>query len=127
MLAPTGLGAEVARAIERRNAILRGLGIDPDDVRRVPKLSRLERENVAKHFAKRSQQEYVPVPPSGFQGRAQEFVAPGGASYAIVSDGQRFVVVQTTEARRWNGKAVTLTRDAKGRPVVREGPDRGLE
>jgi hypothetical protein len=35
-----------------------------------------------------------------------------------VSDGQSFGVVQTTQARPWHGKAVTLTRDPKGRPFL---------
>jgi type IV secretory pathway VirD2 relaxase len=126
-LAPFGLGAEVTRARARRNDVLRELGIDPNDTGRLPKLSRVERDLVAEQFAKRSRQAVVDSPMTEFRGRAQEVIAPGGASYAIVSDGQRFVVVRTAEARQWHGKDVAVTRDAMGRPLVRKAPDRGLE
>jgi hypothetical protein len=72
-----------------------------------------------------SRQAFVDIPPGGFRGRAHELFAPGGNSYAIVSDGRSFVVVRTTEAWRWHGKAITVARDAKGTPVLREAPDRG--
>jgi hypothetical protein len=102
-LAPFGFGAEVARAIQ----------------------GRCERDAVAEQFAKRSRQAFVDIPPGGFQGRAHELFAPGANSYAIVSDGRSFVVVRTTEARQWHGKAITVVRDAKGTPVLQEAPDRG--
>ena len=124
-LAPFGFGAEVARAIQGRCEALRGFGIEPADRTRLAKLFRLERDAVAEQFAKRSRQAFVDIPPGGFQGRAHELFAPGGNSYATVSDGRSFVVVRTTEARRWHGKAITVAHDAKGTPVLREAPDRG--
>jgi hypothetical protein len=124
-LAPFGFGAEVGRAIQWRCEALRGPGIDPADRTRLAKLFRLERDAVAEQFAKRSRQAFVDIPPSGFRGRAHELFAQGGNSYAIVSGGRSFVVVRTTEARRWHGKAITVARDAKGTPVLREAPDRG--
>jgi hypothetical protein len=54
--------------------------------------------------------------------------APGGSSYAIVSDGSRFgvVVESTATLRALEGKSVVISRDAKGRLVVRPDLDRGL-
>jgi type IV secretory pathway VirD2 relaxase len=124
-LAPLGFGAEVARAIQARCEALRGFGIDPTDTTHLAKLFRLERDAVAEQFARRSRQAFVEIPPGGFRGRVHELFALGGNSYAIVSDGRSFVVVRTSQARRWDGKAITVTRDAKGMPVLREAPDRG--
>jgi hypothetical protein len=48
-----------------------------------------------------------------------------GASYGIVSDGFRFVVVRaTTDVRKTQGKSVTVSRDRDGRVVVRHAHDR---
>jgi hypothetical protein len=54
-------------------------------------------------------------------------VAPGGFSYAVISDGSRFGVMETTASlRALRGKSVVLARDSKGRLVVRPDLDRGL-
>jgi hypothetical protein len=52
---------------------------------------------------------------------------PLAASYAVVSDGQRFILLRATAAlRASHGKTVTVTRDAKGRPLVRPDPDKDI-
>jgi hypothetical protein len=44
-----------------------------------------------------------------------------------VSDGQRFVVLRSTPAlRALQGQSVAVARDAKGRLVVRRGPDKDI-
>ena len=51
---------------------------------------------------------------------------PAGA-YAVVSDGERFVVLRSTPAlRALQGQSVAVARDAKGRLVVRPGPDKDI-
>ena len=117
-LTPYGLGAEVAVAIERRREVLRGFGIATEDRQARRRLFELERDSVAGQFAKHSGQTFVAEPPTGFTGQVRDFVAPGGASYAIISDGQRFVVIRTPDAHRWCGRSVTVNRDAKGRPLL---------
>jgi type IV secretory pathway VirD2 relaxase len=125
-LTPYGFGAEVANAIERRHEVLRGFGIAVEDQHAHRRLFQLERDAVAGQFAKRSGQTFVAEAPTGFRGQAVDFFAPGGAPYAIISDGQRFVVIRTPHARRWRGQTVTLSRDATGRPLIRSVPDRDL-
>jgi hypothetical protein len=52
--------------------------------------------------------------------------SPAG-SYAVVSDGQSFVLLRATAAlRAAHGTNVTVTRDAKGRILVRPAPDRDI-
>ena len=128
-LAPYGLGAEVHRAIERRRDALRHIGIAPDDPNRFAKLRELERRSVAKNIETSSRQAFVANTPDAFRGRVLSAQAsPTGTSYTVVSDGERFVLTRTTPALRvLEGKVVTLSRDAKGRLVAREAPDRGLE
>jgi type IV secretory pathway VirD2 relaxase len=128
-LAPYGLGAEVHRAIERRRNALRHIGIAPDDPNRFTKLRELERRYVAKDVATTSGQSFVANTPNSFRGRVVGTRAsPTGSSYTLVSDGERFVLLKTTASLRvLPGKVVTLSRDAKGRVVAREAPDRGLE
>ena len=70
----------------------------------------------------------MPIIPDAFRGRVQlgDAGAPG-ASYAVVSDGQRFVVLRATAAlRALHGKTVTVTRDAKGRLLVRPEPGKDI-
>ena len=127
-LAPYGLGAEVRRAVEQRRAALRHIGIAPDDPHRLEQLRELERRTVGREVAGRSGQSFVAVARDGFRGRASSYATRTGASYSVVSDGSRFVVLETTAAMRaMEGRSVTLTRDAHGRAVVRPGPDRGQE
>jgi hypothetical protein len=125
-LTPYGLGADIASAIERRHEVRRGFGIATEDRQARWRLFELERDSVAGQFVKRSGQTFVAEAPTGFRGQARDFVAPGGASYAIISDGQRFVVIRTANAHHWNGRTVTVSRDAKGRPLLRGAPDRDL-
>jgi hypothetical protein len=87
-LTPYGLGSEVAGAIERRQEVLRGFGIATEDRNARRRLFDLERDAIAGQFAKRSGQTFVAEAPIGFGGHARDFVAPGGASYAIISNGQ---------------------------------------
>jgi hypothetical protein len=76
-LTPSGLGAEVARASARRNDVLRGLGIDPNDTSRLAKLSRVERDVVAEQFARRSRQAVVDIPPPGSGDEPRSSSRPG--------------------------------------------------
>jgi hypothetical protein len=70
----------------------------------------------------------VPTAPDAFRGRVQVVEAgPSGEAYAVVSDGERFVVLRATLAlRAAERKTVTLTRDAKGRLIVRPSPEQDL-
>ena len=79
-------------------------------------------------IAARSRQAFLPTAPDAFRGRVQLGDARSpGASYAVVSDGQRFVVLRATAAlRAAHGKTVTITRDAKGRLLVRPDPDKDI-
>jgi hypothetical protein len=67
--------------------------------------------------------------PDNFRGRVVGTCeSPTAASYTIVSDGERFVLLKTSASLRGlQGKLVTLAREAKGRIVARRDPDRGLE
>jgi type IV secretory pathway VirD2 relaxase len=128
-LALYGLGAEVQRAIEHRRAALRHIGIAPDDPNRFAKLRELERRSVGKDLAASSRQAFVANTPDGFRGRVLEaHASPTGTAYTAVSDGPRFVLLKTNHSLRGlQGKSVTISRDRKGRLIVREAPDRGME
>jgi hypothetical protein len=80
-------------------------------------------------MATRSGQAFVADAPDALRGLVH--CQPGGPSplsYAVVSDGQRFLVLRSTPAlQSLQGRAVTVMRDANGRLVVRAAPDRGLE
>ena len=127
-LAPYGFGAELKRAVEHRREALRRLGVQLDDPNRLAKLRELERDGVGREIAARSGLAFVPIIPDAFRGRVQlgDAGAPG-AFYAVVSDGQRFVVLRATVAlRALHGKTVTVTRDAKGRLLVRPEPGKDI-
>jgi type IV secretory pathway VirD2 relaxase len=128
-LAPSGLGAEVRRALEQRRDALRHIGITDNDPDRFAKLRELERRSVSKEVVASSRQVFLASTPDGFRGRVLGIHASRtGTSYTAVSDGQRFVLIKTSPSLRGlQDKAVTLSRDAKGRLVAREVPDRGLE
>jgi hypothetical protein len=65
--------------------------------------------------------------PERFRGRVQIHAAPGGSTYAVISDGSRFGVLETTTTpRAMQGKSVVISRDPKGRLVVRPDLDRGI-
>jgi type IV secretory pathway VirD2 relaxase len=123
-LAHHGFGAEVRRLVEKRRSALGALGIQPEDPKRAAKLRALAIQAVGRSVAERTGQRHLEVPPPGFRGRVQVIEAPG-ASYAVVSDGSRFVVVRaTTQVRAAQGKSVMVSRDRDGRVVVRHAHDR---
>ncbi len=127
-MARYGFGAEVRRAVEQRREVLRRLGVQPDDPNRAAKLREFEIRAVGSEMAARTRQAFVPSAPDVFRGRVQ-LGAPGspGASYAIVSDGRRFIVLRDTPAlQAARGKTVTITRNAKGRFIVRSDPDQDI-
>jgi type IV secretory pathway VirD2 relaxase len=127
-LAPYGFGAVLKRAVGQRREALRRLGVQPDDPNRSAKLRELEQRDLGGQIAARSGQAFLPTAPDAFRGRVQLGDAGSpGASYAVVSDGQRFVLLRATAAlRASHGKTVTFTRDAKGRLVVRPDPDKDI-
>jgi type IV secretory pathway VirD2 relaxase len=127
-LARWGLGAEVRQAVADRREALRRLGIGPDDPDRAEKLRELERRGIGAVIAARSGMTFLARVPEDFRGRIQpaEQAGPPGA-YAVVSDGQRFVVLRSTPAlRALQGQTVAIARDAKGRLIVRPGPDHDI-
>jgi type IV secretory pathway VirD2 relaxase len=128
-LAPYGLGADLHRAVERRRDALRHVGIAPDDPNRFAKLRELERRSIGGDVATTLRQRFVPDAPDGFRGRVVGMHAsPMGTSYAVLSDGERFVLLKSTPSLRvLQGKRVILSQDRNGRVVARGRDDRGLE
>jgi hypothetical protein len=124
-----GLGADVRQAVADRNEALRRLGIGPDDPDRVAKLRELERRGLGAEIAARSGLAFLARVPEGFRGRIQPAECAGPPSaYAVVSDGERFVVLRSTPAlRALQGQSVAVARDNKGRLVVRPALDRGID
>ncbi|MGO9835528.1 MAG: hypothetical protein ACLP1X_15075 [Polyangiaceae bacterium] len=62
--------------------------------------------------------------PGTRHGLAQD---PAGASYGVVSDSERFIVLRATHAlQAAYGKTVMVTRDAQGRLLVRPDPDKDI-
>jgi hypothetical protein len=113
--------------VENRAETLRQLGIEPDDPSRLAALRERERRAVGEQLAASLRQTFVGRMPERFRGRVEIRVAPGGFSYAVISDGSRFGVMETTASlRALRGKSVVLARDSKGRLVVRPDLDRGL-
>jgi type IV secretory pathway VirD2 relaxase len=127
-LAPYGFGAELKVALEERREVLRRLGVQPDDPNRAATLRELERRAVGGEMATRSGQVFLPSVPDGFRGRVggdDAGLSRGG--YAVVTDGERFVVLPATDALRAAlGKTVTLVRDPQGRVLIRPDRDRDL-
>lgn len=124
-LAAYGFGAEVNVAVERRREVLRRLGVQPDDPNRTARLRELERRAVGGEIASRSGQAFLPSAPDAFRGRVQVAeVGPSHGAYAVVSDGQRFLVLRASAALRTAyGRTVTVTQDARGRLAVRPAAD----
>jgi hypothetical protein len=96
----------------------------------VSKLRDLEHDCVVRQFATRSGQVHLPSIPDGFRGRLQ-MIDPqepsGSPGFAVVSDGSRFVLVRAATSDRASvGRTVTVTRDGKGRAVVRPAEDKDL-
>ncbi len=127
-LARWGLGADVRQAVAERREALRRLGIEPGDSDRVAKLRELERRRLGAEIAARSGLTFLARVPEGFRGHIHpaEGVGPPSA-YAVVSDGERFVVLRSTPAlRALQGQSVAVARDTKGRLVVRPDPDKDI-
>ena len=127
-LACWGLGADVRQALAERREALRRLGIEPDDPNRAAKLQDLERREFGADIASRSGLTFLARVPEGFRGRIEsaERAGPPGA-YTLVSDGERFVVLRAPPLlRALQGQSVEVTRDAKGRLVVRPALDKDL-
>jgi len=127
-LAYWGLGADVRQAAIARSEALRRLGIAPDDPDRVAKLRELERRELGAEIAARSGLTFLARVPEGFRGRIQPAERAGQpGAYAVVSDGERFVVLRSTPAlRALQGQHVAVARDAKGRLVVGPARDRDI-
>ena len=126
-LAPYGFGAELRQAAEDRGETLRQLAIAPDDPSRLAALRECERRAVGQQMAASLGQTFVGRMPERFRGRVEIRAAPGGSSYAVISDGSRFGVLETTTTlRAMQGKSVVISRDPKGRLVVRPDLDRGI-
>jgi type IV secretory pathway VirD2 relaxase len=127
-LACWGLGADVRQAVAERREALRPLGIEPGDPNRVAKLRELERHGLGVEIAARSGLTFLARVPEDFRGCIQPAERAGPPSaYAVVSDGERFVVLRSTPAvRALQGQSVAVARDAKGGLVVRPDPDRDI-
>jgi hypothetical protein len=127
-LAYWGLGADVRQAVADRHEVLRRLGIGPDDPDRVAKLRDLERHALGAEISARSGLTFLARVPEGFRGRIQPAERDGPPSaYAVVSDGERFLVLRSTPAlRALQGQSVAVARDAKGRLVVHLDPHKDL-
>jgi type IV secretory pathway VirD2 relaxase len=125
-LAPFGFGAALRGLIERRGEALRQLGIEPHDPKRSAKLRDLERRGVGNDVALRSGQTFVANAPDAFRGRVERASAsPRRSDFVVVSDGRRFVVVRATPSLlAAEGKAVLLTRDARGQVLARPDLDK---
>ena len=128
-LACWGLGADVRQAVAERREALRRLGVEPDDPNRVAKLSELERREFGAEVAARSGLTFLARVPEGFRGRIEPTRGAGPPSaYAVVSDGERFVVLRATSLlHALQGQSVEVTRDGKGRLVVRPALDRDID
>jgi hypothetical protein len=128
-LAHWGLGADVRQAVVARSEALRRLGIEPGDPDRVAKLRDLERRALGAEIAGRSGLTFLARVPEVFRGRIQQPAELAGpqSAYAVVSDGERFVVLRATPAlRALQGQSVAVARDAKGRLVVGPAPDKDI-
>ena len=124
-LAPYGFGAELKVALEQRHEALLRLGVQSDDPDRAVKLREVERRAVGREIAARSGRAFLPSAPDAFRGRVHigDPGSPAGG-YAVISDGQRFVVLRASAGlRAAQGKTVAVTRDAQGRLLIRPAPD----
>ncbi len=100
-LAHWGLGADVRQAVAERREAMRRLGIGPDDPDQFAKLRELERRGLGGEIAGRSGLTFLARVPEDFRGRIQPVERAGPPSaYTVVSDGERFVVLQSTPALR---------------------------
>ncbi|MGA7118603.1 MAG: hypothetical protein WBY94_00825 [Polyangiaceae bacterium] len=88
----------------------------------------LERRALGAEIAGRSSLTFLARVPEDFRGRIQPAERAGPPSaYAVVSDGERFVVLRSTPTlRALQGQSVVVARDNKGRLVVRADPDKDI-
>ena len=116
------------QALAERCEALRHLGIEPDDPNRAAKLQDLERREFGADIASRSGLTFLARVPEGFRGRIEPAERAGQqGAYTLVSDGERFVVLRARPLlRALQGQSVEVTRDAKGRLVVRPALDKDL-
>ena len=113
-----GFGADLRHAIRQRRQVLDQLGIRAHDGKRFAELSELERRQLGERVATATLQKFLRDGPQGFQGRVQ--AAPEDRRYIVISDGKHFVVLSASrEMRALVGKTVTLSCDARQRPVLR--------
>jgi hypothetical protein len=110
-------GADVRRALDRRREALQGMGIAPDDPRREAELRERERRTRGEEIAARTGQQFLANIPDRLRGRLQP--DSRHPTYAVVSDGTRFVLLPASAATHaLAGKRVSLSRDAAGRVTV---------
>jgi len=117
-----GFGAEVLQALDRRDAFLRTLGIDPVDPRRLILLRDVECRALGAEIAARTGQAFLLQPPEPFHGRVELAQNRSRTPLAIVSDGSLFVLVPLTrELGAARGQRVTLGRELQ---LQVEAPER---
>lgn len=108
-LAVYGFGAEVRRAMERRDGELCAIGIDPVDCSRIGRLQELERRDVGREIAARTGKTFLGETAGVFRGRIELAGNRSIRPLAIVSDRSRFVLVPATrELRVRLGRDVTF-------------------
>jgi hypothetical protein len=120
-LAPYGWGAQVRRAIERREAQLRQWGIEPGDQARERRLREREGRAIADRVAARLGQSVLVDPRGPFRGRVEGSErGADGTAYAVISDGARLIAVPATpELLARDGKLVNVSMDKDGTWRVR--------
>jgi hypothetical protein len=127
-----GTGAALRSAIEQRERFLRTLGIDPEPREsRVRALERLERLDVGRKLAAEHGVAALAAPELGMRGRmlaCGESASGAPLVYVLDQAHRRLAVMPASpDVEALVGKNVTITRDPKGRLVVRaDGLDRGL-
>lgn len=116
-LAPTGFGAELRSALERRSAFLRRIGIDPASSGRIDVLRERERAMLGRHLEQAAGLQFLETPPRDFRGRVVLLERrPSGLQYAQLEDGVRFTLVPATGlVRRMEGRAMTVAEAMRGR------------
>ena len=120
-LAFHGFGRDVRQALERREALLRSLGIEPDDADKAAKLHELERRDIGQEIAGRSGRAFLADTPPTFQGRVEAMPSGGnGTRYALIGDGSRLIVVEATPELAFRvGQDLGIERGSGGTLVAR--------
>jgi hypothetical protein len=125
-LAPYGFGAELGKAVQERAEVLRQIGVAPYGADRLSALREVERRAVGAQIAARSGRAFVATTSEGLRGRVQIHTAASGLSYAAISEGTRFAVLQTaTSGGALEGRQV-VARNSRGELVVRRYGNREL-